>query len=72
MMHLLGEGKIAKDPVQVVEDSYAIGENEEFMVPTVINTGAENKGTVDPEDGIIFFNFRPDRARITDELFCAI
>ena len=60
---VLGEGKIAKDPVQAVEDSYAIGENDEFMVPTVINTGAENKGTVDPEDGIIFFNFRPDRAR---------
>ncbi|MBW4618380.1 MAG: 2,3-bisphosphoglycerate-independent phosphoglycerate mutase [Cyanosarcina radialis HA8281-LM2] len=43
---------------EVLEDFYAEGVTDEFIVPTRIAPGA-----VSPGDGVIFFNFRPDRAR---------
>jgi len=54
-----GEGVAAADPVQAVEDSYAAGVTDEFMLPTVIDGGAH----IQANDSVIFFNFRPDRAR---------
>lgn len=57
---VLGEGKAASDPVQAVEESYAAGVTDEFVEPIVID-GVN--GRVKAGDGIIFFNFRPDRAR---------
>lgn len=50
-----GDGRTA---VQVIEDSYAQNINDEFIEPTRIAQGAVQSG-----DGIIFYNFRPDRAR---------
>ena len=46
---------------QAVEDAYARGETDEFVKPTVISTCPDCG--IQAEDGIIFFNFRPDRAR---------
>ncbi|HNW86796.1 MAG TPA: 2,3-bisphosphoglycerate-independent phosphoglycerate mutase [Candidatus Limiplasma sp.] len=62
---VLGEGKTADTPEQAVEQSYALGEkgNDEFVLPTVILTAGKPTATIQPEDGVIFFNFRPDRAR---------
>lgn len=57
---VLGEGKAAADPVEAVEESYAAGVTDEFLEPIVIE-GVDGK--VRAGDGIIFFNFRPDRAR---------
>ena len=57
---VLGEGKAAADPVEAVEESYAAGVTDEFVEPIVIE-GVD--GRVKAGDGIIFFNFRPDRAR---------
>ena len=54
-----GEGIQCPDPVQAVEDSYKENVTDEFVVPTVCAQGAE----IGAEDSIIFFNFRPDRAR---------
>lgn len=54
-----GEGVQAGDPVQAVADSYANGVTDEFVVPVVCEGGAKIKAT----DSVIFFNFRPDRAR---------
>ncbi len=54
-----GEGNQASDPVQAVEDSYKNGVTDEFVVPTVCAKNAQ----VQAGDSIIFFNFRPDRAR---------
>jgi len=45
--------------VQVMEDSYAAGVTDEFVIPTVL----DKEGTVKANDSFIFFNFRPDRAR---------
>ncbi len=44
--------------VEVLKASYAEGVTDEFIIPTRIAPGA-----VEPGDGVIFFNFRPDRAR---------
>lgn len=62
---VLGEGKTAENAVEAVEQSYAVGEkgNDEFVMPTVVLTGGKPTAMIQPEDGVIFFNFRPDRAR---------
>ncbi len=54
-----GEGVQADCPVKAVEDSYKEGVTDEFVVPTV----CEKDGTIGANDSVIFFNFRPDRAR---------
>ena len=54
-----GEGVKESDPVQAIKNSYANEVTDEFMLPTVIEGGAQIKA----DDSVIFFNFRPDRAR---------
>jgi 2,3-bisphosphoglycerate-independent phosphoglycerate mutase len=54
-----GEAPTNPDPVAAVRASYAAGITDEFMEPVV----CEASGTVSDNDSIIFFNFRPDRAR---------
>lgn len=57
---LFGEGLYAKNAIEAVHNSYANGKNDEFVEPTV--SGDENSRIKD-NDSVIFFNFRPDRAR---------
>jgi 2,3-bisphosphoglycerate-independent phosphoglycerate mutase len=59
-----GEGKHADDAVQAIKDSYADDVTDEFIEPTVIGQDTE----VRDGDSIVFFNFRPDRARQMTEL----
>lgn len=66
----LGKGVEATDPVKAIADSYANGKNDEFIAPTVITENGEAIGIIKPEDSIIFFNFRPDRAREMTRVFC--
>ena len=54
-----GEGIQNSDPVDAVAQSYAAGITDEFMEPVVCDPA----GTISDNDSIIFFNFRPDRAR---------
>lgn len=54
-----GEGEQCADPVAAAENSYAQGVTDEFIVPTVCTKGA----TIKTNDSVVFFNFRPDRAR---------
>lgn len=54
-----GEGETASSAADAIAASYARNETDEFVRPSVITQGA----TVQRGDGIIFFNFRPDRAR---------
>ncbi len=65
----LGEGEKATDPVQAIADSYAKEVNDEFVVPTVITEGGEAIGKISADDSVIFFNFRPDRAREMTRVF---
>ncbi len=66
------EGTVFADPVQAIKTSYETvdgdGKNltDEFVIPTVIE-GAQG---VNNGDSIIFFNFRPDRAREITRAFC--
>ena len=62
---VLGEGLAAESGAQAVEQSYALGDkgNDEFVLPTVVLENGKPTATIRPDDGVIFFNFRPDRAR---------
>ena len=52
------------DPVKAVEDSYEKGETDEFISPVqLVDPGGDPLGLVKDKDSLIFFNFRPDRAR---------
>ena len=65
-----GEGVKAADPVQAVADSYANDKTDEFVLPTVIEADGKPVATVKANDSVIFFNFRPDRAREITRAFC--
>ena len=54
-----GEGNQAEDAVEAIEESYKNGVTDEFVVPTV----CAKEGMVKANDSVVFFNFRPDRAR---------
>ncbi|MDD6345572.1 MAG: 2,3-bisphosphoglycerate-independent phosphoglycerate mutase [Oscillospiraceae bacterium] len=56
---VMGEGVQESDPVQAIRNSYANGVTDEFMLPTVVN----KDGMIKENDSVIFFNFRPGRAR---------
>jgi 2,3-bisphosphoglycerate-independent phosphoglycerate mutase len=59
----LGNGLVASSSAIAIEDSYARGENDEFVKPTNIYSKDEAPTVVKDGDSVIFFNFRPDRAR---------
>ena len=65
-----GEGVKADDVVKAVADSYAQDVNDEFVVPTVIEENGKPVATIKANDSVIFFNFRPDRARQITRTFC--
>jgi len=54
-----GIGKPAASAVAAMEQAYAAGQTDEFVEPSIIGTPT----TIDDGDGVIFFNFRADRAR---------
>ena len=56
---VLGEGIINSDAVKAVEESYKNEVTDEFIKPIV----CDKNGMIKPNDSIIFYNFRPDRAR---------
>lgn len=65
-----GEGVQAEDAVQAMADSYAKDVTDEFVLPTVITENGAPVSVVKPNDSVIFFNFRPDRAREMTRAFC--
>lgn len=58
---VLGKGDKAETPDDCMKNTYANDVTDEFIVPCVINP--EKDKTIKANDSIIFFNFRPDRAR---------
>ena len=55
-----GEGRVSDpDPVHAVRESYDAGLTDEFVEPVV----CDPEGSISDNDSVIFFNFRPDRAR---------
>lgn len=59
----LGKGNENDNPISAIEKSYNEDITDEFIIPTIIKENDEPVTTIDNNDSIIFFNFRPDRAR---------
>ncbi|HKV34548.1 MAG TPA: 2,3-bisphosphoglycerate-independent phosphoglycerate mutase [Pyrinomonadaceae bacterium] len=59
-----GVGSVSKDPIAAVKESYEHGVTDEFVEPIlIVRETAEPVATIKDGDAVIFFNFRPDRAR---------
>ena len=65
-----GEGVKASDPVEAMQASYDDEKTDEFVLPTVIEKDGHPAAVVKDGDSVIFFNFRPDRAREMTRVFC--
>ena len=59
----LGVGEMAENAADAIEASYAAGVTDEFVLPTKVVENGKPLGLIEEGDSIIFFNFRPDRAR---------
>ena len=62
-MLTIGNGVQAENAVQAVLDSYNSDVTDEFVLPTNVVKDGKAIGLIEKGDSIIFFNFRPDRAR---------
>lgn len=68
---VMGRGKTATDGVQAIKDSYEAGKTDEFVLPTVIvKEDGSAVGKISDHDAVIFYNFRPDRAREITRSLC--
>jgi len=58
-----GKGVAADSALQAMRQSYDKREMDEFVMPTVVHKQGAPVATIGDDDAVIFFNFRPDRAR---------
>ena len=65
-----GEGLTAESGPAGIQASYDKGETDEFVKPTVVLENGAPVATIQDQDSVIFFNFRPDRAREITRAFC--
>jgi len=64
-----GKGTAISSALEGLASAYGKGQRDEFVEPMVVNVGNAPLATVSPEDTVIFFNFREDRARQLTSLF---
>lgn len=64
------KGLKADSATKAIENSYKSGQGDEFVVPVNIMENGAPVALVEVHDSIIFFNFRPDRARQISRCFC--
>lgn len=65
-----GEGETAESGPKGIQASYDKDTTDEFVLPTVVMKDGAPVATIQDRDSIIFFNFRPDRAREITRAFC--
>lgn len=65
-----GEGNQNESAPAAIQASYDDGKTDEFVVPCVITENGQPRGRICDGDSVIFFNFRPDRAREITRAFC--
>ncbi|MBQ8247654.1 MAG: 2,3-bisphosphoglycerate-independent phosphoglycerate mutase [Lachnospiraceae bacterium] len=65
-----GEGLTADSAVAAVAESYDRDETDEFVKPTVVQKNGAPVALIQDKDSVVFFNFRPDRAREITRAFC--
>jgi 2,3-bisphosphoglycerate-independent phosphoglycerate mutase len=56
-------GTVAPDAVEYIESQYALGVTDEFLRPASIAVQPGQRVRIEDGDSVVFFNFRPDRAR---------
>ena len=61
--YTLGEGEKFENPSDLIKSNYDKKIFDEFVIPGVITKNNEAIGKIKDNDSLIFFNFRPDRAR---------
>ena len=65
-----GEGNKGTSAPAAIQASYDNDKTDEFVIPTVIEENGAPVATIKDKDSVIFFNFRPDRAREITRAFC--
>lgn len=60
---VLGKGETANSAVEAIEKSYHDNKTDEFVLPTVVTEDGKAITKIKNGDSVVFFNFRPDRAR---------
>ncbi len=65
-----GEGVTAPSAQAAIQASYDNDVTDEFVVPTVVTKDGAPVATIKDGDSVVFFNFRPDRARELTHCFC--
>ncbi|NCC42673.1 MAG: 2,3-bisphosphoglycerate-independent phosphoglycerate mutase [Clostridia bacterium] len=65
-----GVGVKGSDAAEAVQTSYNDDKTDEFVLPTVVEKDGKPVAMVQDKDSVIFFNFRPDRAREITRAFC--
>lgn len=66
----LGLGEVAANGVSAIEKSYNLEVYDEFVKPTVIFENDKPVAKISENDSVVFYNFRPDRAREITRAFC--
>ncbi|MEF9953702.1 MAG: 2,3-bisphosphoglycerate-independent phosphoglycerate mutase [Clostridium sp.] len=65
-----GEGGKAESATAGIQASYDAGKNDEFVMPFVVEKDGQPVALIKDHDSVIFYNFRPDRAREITRAFC--
>ena len=65
-----GQGVKGADAAEAVQASYDNEKTDEFVLPTVIEKDGKPTAVIQDKDSVVFFNFRPDRAREITRAFC--
>ena len=65
-----GEGAKVTSATEGIQASYDQGKTDEFVLPMLVERDGKPLATIKENDSIIFFNFRPDRAREITRAFC--
>ncbi len=68
---VFARGEKFGSPEKAIEEAYEKGLTDEYLLPSVMMEGKNPVGKIQAGDGIIFFNFRSDRARQLTKLFVA-
>ncbi len=67
---VMGKGDSTDNVISYMENSYSKDVNDEFVLPTVVMENDMPVATINENDSVIFFNYRPDRAREMTRAFC--
>jgi 2,3-bisphosphoglycerate-independent phosphoglycerate mutase len=62
-IYIEGAGLVSSSSLEALKTAYDRNENDEFVTPTVITEQGRPLALMEDGDGVLFFNFRPDRGR---------